>query len=136
MDADAPSVRAAEASYRGSAAAAFRCGRLPEDWPDGRFDLIVLSEWLYYLGEDDRELVADAVRRSLMREGDVVAVHWSHPIPETRTLTTRPPRAPPRPPLKLRSRAFHLPEDRAPAKSGAQTKAKRRGITGNWRVTR
>jgi SAM-dependent methyltransferase len=32
-----------------------RVGRLPHDWPDGRFDLIVFSEVLYYLDADSAQ---------------------------------------------------------------------------------
>ncbi len=31
----------------------FVLGRVPEDWPTGRFDLILLSEVVYYLDRDD-----------------------------------------------------------------------------------
>lgn len=52
---------------------------IPERWPDGAFDLIVLSEVGYYF-EDDA--LARLVRRldvALAPEGDLVAVHWDGP---------------------------------------------------------
>jgi SAM-dependent methyltransferase len=49
---------------------------LPEEMPDGPFDLIVASEVLYYL---PREVVLEALRRFegiLAPGGVLVAVHW------------------------------------------------------------
>lgn len=53
---------------------------LPEQWPDGRFDLIVLSEFLYYLGPQQLAPLVDCVQRSLAHDGVVLACHWRHPI--------------------------------------------------------
>jgi SAM-dependent methyltransferase len=53
---------------------------LPEDWPEGTFDLIVLSEVLYYLsGDDAAELLGKAVA-ALDPAGTLIAVHWRHPV--------------------------------------------------------
>lgn len=49
---------------------------MPRDWPDERFDLVVLSEVLDYLGEQDLAGVAAALRRTLEPGGDIVLVHW------------------------------------------------------------
>lgn len=49
---------------------------MPRDWPDERFDLVVLSEVLDYLGEQDLAGVAAALRRTLQPGGDIVLVHW------------------------------------------------------------
>ena len=46
---------------------------IPEEFPDGRFDLIVCSEVLYYLD-------LPAFEQTLERlQGTVLAVHWRHP---------------------------------------------------------
>ncbi|MHB2210290.1 class I SAM-dependent methyltransferase [Methylobacterium sp. CM6257] len=53
-----------------------RQGAVPADWPEGRFDLIVLSEFLYFLASPD---LADLVRRvgeTIEPGGDMVLVHW------------------------------------------------------------
>jgi SAM-dependent methyltransferase len=57
---------------------------IPEEWPDGRFDLIVLSELLYYF--DDRTLrdVLGRTVEALEPGGTLVTVHWNHPAPEHR----------------------------------------------------
>jgi len=52
-------------------------GAIPEQWPAGRFDLIVLSEVGYYC--DDVDALAERVRSSLADDGILVACHWRHP---------------------------------------------------------
>lgn len=55
---------------------------LPRDWPEGEFDLIVMSEIGYYWSHAD---LRDASRRtmsSLSEDGVLVACHWRHPVPE------------------------------------------------------
>ena len=55
---------------------------LPRDWPDGDFDLIVFSEFLYYFGGPDLQRVLDLARAALRPGGTLIAVHWRHPVPE------------------------------------------------------
>jgi SAM-dependent methyltransferase len=57
---------------------------LPEQWPSDTFDLIVLSEVLYYFTDADLALVLDRARESLEPGGDLIAVHWRHPVAEHR----------------------------------------------------
>lgn len=58
----------------------FERGRVPDDWPDGSFDLIVLSELLYYLSAQERLEVRAAAVDSLAPDGHLVLVHWRHPF--------------------------------------------------------
>ena len=58
---------------------AFANGQVPGSWPDGRFDLVLLSEVVYYLDRGDILRLADRLSRSLAPEGDVVLVHWLGP---------------------------------------------------------
>ncbi len=51
--------------------------RVPQDWPDGTFDLIVLSEVLYYLGQQDLRETARRTAASLRRDGFAILVHWT-----------------------------------------------------------
>ncbi|MGA9796760.1 MAG: class I SAM-dependent methyltransferase [Rhizomicrobium sp.] len=51
----------------------------PEEWPDGMFELILLSEIIYYLSREDVGRLADRVTRSLPRGGSVILVHWTGP---------------------------------------------------------
>jgi cyclopropane fatty-acyl-phospholipid synthase-like methyltransferase len=50
---------------------------VPDEWPDGVFDLILLSEIVYYLSRDDVGRLAKRVMRSLPRGGSVILVHWT-----------------------------------------------------------
>lgn len=49
---------------------------LPFDFPDGRFDLIVVSEIGYYLSGNHLGLFGAACRSSLTARGVLVACHW------------------------------------------------------------
>jgi trans-aconitate methyltransferase len=51
-------------------------GRLPEHWPEGRFDLIVFSELGYYLDPHDLEAWIDRALASLTDDGQLLACHW------------------------------------------------------------
>lgn len=50
--------------------------RIPLAWPEGRFDLIVLSEVLYFLSRADIESVAARVMASLAEDGVVLLANW------------------------------------------------------------
>ena len=50
---------------------------VPEQWPNGAFDLILLSEVVYYLRAEDVTRLALRVVQSLAPGGDVVLVHWT-----------------------------------------------------------
>ena len=83
---------AMERHERGVAATRERCaalpevtvaqGRIPDDWPEGSFDLVVLSEVLYYLSADEMDDALERVEASLAPEGDLVAVHYRPVVPE------------------------------------------------------
>ncbi len=49
---------------------------LPGDWPSQTFDLIVLSEWAYYLSEADLAEVVSRCQQSLTQAGTLIACHW------------------------------------------------------------
>ena len=50
---------------------------VPETWPEGAFDLMLLSEVVYYLHEADVTRLASRVDQSLAPGGDIVLVHWT-----------------------------------------------------------
>lgn len=50
--------------------------RIPTEWPDGRFDLIVLSEVLYFLSPRDIAGVAAGVLAAIDTDGVVLSVNW------------------------------------------------------------
>jgi len=51
-------------------------GAVPEVWPAGRFDLIVLSEISYYLTDEGLERTLELMAESLLPGGEVVGVHY------------------------------------------------------------
>jgi len=53
---------------------------VPDQWPAGKFDLIVLSEVAYYFDENDLHGLLDVVVASLNPSGLLVACHWRHPV--------------------------------------------------------
>ncbi|WP_295463029.1 class I SAM-dependent methyltransferase [uncultured Pseudomonas sp.] len=53
---------------------------LPEEWPSGSFDLIVISEIGYYLGERGLAALLDHAHSALLPGGVLLACHWRHPI--------------------------------------------------------
>jgi SAM-dependent methyltransferase len=54
--------------------------RLPEQWPDGEYDLVILSELLYYFAGEDLAVVLDRAVPAVRPGGTLVAVHWRHPV--------------------------------------------------------
>lgn len=54
-----------------------RLAQVPNDWPEGTFELILLSEVVYYLDAEDVGRLVTRVRGSLAEGGDVVLVHWT-----------------------------------------------------------
>ncbi|KSU59138.1 MULTISPECIES: class I SAM-dependent DNA methyltransferase [Gordonia] len=59
-----------------------RVGDIVSDWPPGRFDLIVLSEVLYYLGDADLDELITRLPECLTPTGEVLAVHWRWRVEE------------------------------------------------------
>jgi len=55
---------------------------LPEEMPEGPFDLIVASEVLYYFPREEMLAVLHDFERELARGGSLLAVHWRR---ETKT---------------------------------------------------
>lgn len=53
---------------------------IPGDWPPGRYDLIVLSEFLYYFAGHDLDEVIYLAMAALRPAGTLLAVHWRHPV--------------------------------------------------------
>lgn len=54
------------------------CLAMPDDWPSGRFDLIVVSEMAYYLGAEGCAALASLATDSLDADGTLVCCHWRH----------------------------------------------------------
>lgn len=54
----------------------FRLAAVPGAWPDGQFDLIVISEVAYYLDRADLARLVARVEGALLPDADIVLVHW------------------------------------------------------------
>lgn len=59
-----------------------RQAQLPAEWPDGVFDLIVLSEVGYFWSHDDLAAAVDRIVDTLPDDGVLAACHWRHPFAE------------------------------------------------------
>lgn len=57
---------------------------VPAEWPTeaGPFDLIVISEFAYYLDAADLETLASRIAASLTTDGTLLACHWRRPFAE------------------------------------------------------
>ncbi len=49
---------------------------MPEEWPPGQFELIVLSELCYYLDAEDLQRLIDCALNALTDNGQLLACHW------------------------------------------------------------
>ena len=69
-------LAAARARCEAMPAVTFRRMRVPDEWPEGPFDLMVFSEVLYFLTPADIERCAARVAGSLTPDAAVVLVNW------------------------------------------------------------
>ncbi len=53
---------------------------MPAEWPEGRFDLIVVSETGYFLSPADLDVLIERIAASLTDDGVVLLCHWKHPV--------------------------------------------------------
>ena len=68
-----------QAKARGLENVTFECREVPEEFPDGAYDLIVISEVMYYLDPPAFDATCDAIERTLT--GTLLAVHWRPDAP-------------------------------------------------------
>jgi predicted TPR repeat methyltransferase len=68
-----------QARARNLANVAFELREVPEAFPDGAYDLVVVSEVLYYLDAPAFDATCDAIERTL--DGVLLAVHWRPSAP-------------------------------------------------------
>src|SRR5690606_15867742 len=55
-----------------------RCMEHPREWPDGRFDLVVVGEMGYYLDDTAMQAFAHRIDTSLAPRAVLLACHWRH----------------------------------------------------------
>jgi LmbE family N-acetylglucosaminyl deacetylase/2-polyprenyl-3-methyl-5-hydroxy-6-metoxy-1,4-benzoquinol methylase len=53
---------------------------MPREWPDGTFDLVVLSETGYYLSPEELTELLARIQTSTRPGGTLLLCHWRHPI--------------------------------------------------------
>lgn len=58
----------------------FQLMRIPNEFPDEIFDLILISEVGYYLAPADWQAAMDKVFAGLAKGGQVALVHWTPPV--------------------------------------------------------
>ena len=75
-DTASAAVALAQTRLLGFAHAEVQQSRLPEQWPTGSFELIVLSELCYYLDADDLHRLVDCALGALTEDGQLLACHW------------------------------------------------------------
>jgi cyclopropane fatty-acyl-phospholipid synthase-like methyltransferase len=61
----------------------------PTEWPDGRFDLIVVSEMAYYLTPYELRCLAQRLKSSLDDGGVLLACHWLHAFDQALSTTAQ-----------------------------------------------
>ncbi len=79
IDAAAAAIDAARARCATLTNVRFACGLLPAAWPEGQFDLLVVSEILYFLSASDIDRLADAVRSSVATDALILIANWIGP---------------------------------------------------------
>ena len=75
LDASRTAITLAEARNHESCRIQFRHAVLPDEMPRGPFDLIVVSELLYYLRPDDLERLLVQLRQAVAPSGRIVFLH-------------------------------------------------------------
>ncbi|MER5777405.1 class I SAM-dependent methyltransferase [Streptomyces sp. NPDC002039] len=78
----AAAVETARRRNSGHAHVDIRQMTVPAQWPEGTFDLVVLSELLYYLDPPTVRTLLDHVLAALEPGGTLVSAHWNHAVPE------------------------------------------------------
>jgi trans-aconitate methyltransferase len=62
---------------------------IPEQWPEGPIDLVILSEIAYYFDEEDLRRIINLLLRSTTEGAHVIGVHWrgetNYPLSGDRT---------------------------------------------------
>lgn len=82
VDLSPAALERAARRLEGRANVELRVASLPADWPDGAFDLVVLSEVAYYWNDADLAAGLHAAAAALTADGHLVACHWRHPVAE------------------------------------------------------
>ncbi len=77
VDVSRTALEAAEARCADLPQVRFERRQLPRDAPEGSFDLLTLSEVVYYWDRDDLAQMAGYLRDAVVAGGDILLVHWT-----------------------------------------------------------
>lgn len=80
IDANPKAIELAKQRLDASAHVEFIQHRIPNEFPNGSFDLIVVSEILYYLSKSEVTACLEHIKTSLSKDGVVLSCHWRYPI--------------------------------------------------------
>ena len=77
LDVSAIAIAEARRTHAHAPGLRFEVLEVPRRWPDGRFDLVVLSEVLYFLEPDEIDALALRVTEALVPGGHCLCVCWT-----------------------------------------------------------
>ena len=80
VDVSEPALAAARARCAAHSQVRFEQRRMPTDFPDGRFDLILVSEVGYYLSLADLRTFCRQIVAALEPGSQALLVHWTPPV--------------------------------------------------------
>ncbi|MDD7835225.1 bifunctional PIG-L family deacetylase/class I SAM-dependent methyltransferase [Paenarthrobacter sp. AB444] len=80
VDASSTALEEARKRLPAHSSAGFRHVTVPHEWPEGTFDLVVLSETGYYLSPDELNELLARIQTSTRPGGTLLLCHWRHPI--------------------------------------------------------
>ncbi len=80
LDASASALAEARARVGGLGTVELAHLHVPRQWPQGRFDLVVLSEVGYFCERDQLAGLVERAVGSLTDDGVLLACHWRHPV--------------------------------------------------------
>jgi LmbE family N-acetylglucosaminyl deacetylase len=78
MDISEVALKRAKNRLKETPSVRFILGGIPDDFPAGQHDLIIISEVGYYLSKEDLLTLRQQVTDALSENGVVVLVHWTH----------------------------------------------------------
>jgi LmbE family N-acetylglucosaminyl deacetylase/SAM-dependent methyltransferase len=80
VDASSTALKLAAERLAPFAGVATRQLTLPGEWPEGRYDLVVVSEVGYYLAPSELDQLLERIQSSMTPGGTLLLCHWRHPI--------------------------------------------------------
>lgn len=79
-DVSTVALRRARLALREAPGVRFARMEVPGEWPEGRFELVVIAEFAYYLPPAALASLVDRSREALEEGGDLLVAHYGGPI--------------------------------------------------------